>query len=189
MLRSSRSSSGRCSSEANVEALNRRSGATRLPWQSRSPPLLIIHRRSDASSFSTLIPRGNESYRPDIPGASRRCSSKENEHDQWLHASRHHHRAGGLGRDPERRTTRLIHLRPDLSSSSTVGCSLAHHGQTGAGRLRRFPPLGRSHPHVALERALECCLGLISHRIRNRARGHRRLLQFIRRKRHADIGQ
>ncbi|SRR6266403_4485308 len=99
MLRSSRSSSGRCSSGANVEALNGRSSATRLPWQSRSPLLLIIHRRSDAFSFSTLIPRGRPDMPPqrdgvDDPAATIRCSSKENEHDQLLHASRHHPRAG-----------------------------------------------------------------------------------------------
>jgi hypothetical protein len=65
----------------------------------------------------------------------------------------------------------------------------AHWNKIGAGYLLRFPPLGRSYAHMSLERALERRLGLIADRIGHCTRGHGRLLQFIGRKSHADVGQ
>jgi Thiolase, N-terminal domain len=51
--------------------------------------------------------------------------------------------------------------------------------------LRNAPVLA----HVALERALECRLGLITHRTRHCTGGHGWFLQLIGRNSHADVGQ
>src|SRR6266849_9944714 len=58
-----------------------------------------------------------------------------------------------------------------------------------AGLLLCLAPLCRSDSHVALEGALEGRFRLIAYRLSHRAGGKRRSLQFVRCKRHPDVGQ
>src|SRR6267143_1554930 len=58
-----------------------------------------------------------------------------------------------------------------------------------AGRLLHLAPLRRSDAQVALERTLERRFGLIPNRLRHSAGRQRRSLQFVRCKRHPDVGQ